>query len=39
MTGVCHKWRVDIFKVFLDIKLPELTRKQRDEVLDILRGI
>jgi hypothetical protein len=30
---------VNTFKVFLGIKLPDLTRKQREEVLDILRGI
>jgi hypothetical protein len=33
------KWRVDAFRIFLDIKLPDLTAKQREEVLDILRGI
>jgi hypothetical protein len=33
------KCRVDAFRVFLGIKLPDLTRKQREEVLDILGGI
>jgi DNA-binding XRE family transcriptional regulator len=39
MARDCPKWRVDAFKIFLRIKLPDLTAAQREEVLDILRGI
>jgi phage terminase small subunit len=39
MPRVCPKWRVDAFKVFLGIKLPDPTRRQGEEVLDVLQGI
>jgi hypothetical protein len=39
MARDCRKWRVDAFKIFLGLKLKDLTDKQREEVLDILRGI
>ena len=35
----CPKWRVDALKIVLGLKLQDLTRKQREEVLDILRDI
>jgi hypothetical protein len=35
----CPKWRVDILKIVLGLKLQDPTRKQREEVLDILWGI
>jgi transposase len=39
MARDCPKWRVDAFKIVLGLKLQDLTNKQREEVLDILRGI
>jgi DNA-binding XRE family transcriptional regulator len=39
MARDCPKWRVDAFKIFLGLKLKDLTPKQREEVMDILRGI
>jgi hypothetical protein len=39
MFRACAKWRVDAFKILLCLKLQDLTKKQRDEVLEILRGI
>lgn len=36
---VCPKWRVDTPKIVLGLKLQDPTRKQRDEVLKILRGV
>jgi transposase len=37
MFRVCPKWRLDAFKIVLGIKLPDLTAKQREEVLSMLR--
>ena len=39
MARDCPKWRVDTFKIVLGLKLQDLTSKQRDEVLNILRRI
>jgi hypothetical protein len=39
MARDCPKWRVDAFKIFLGLKLKDLTPQQREEVLDIWRGI
>jgi hypothetical protein len=39
MARVCPKWCVDTLKIVLDLKLKDRTSKQREEVLDILRGI
>ena len=37
MFRVIPKWRLDAFKTVLGIKLPDLTAKQREEVLAMLR--
>jgi hypothetical protein len=39
MARNCPKRYVDAFKILLGLKLQDLTNKQRDEVLEILRGI
>lgn len=39
MFRVCPKWRVDTLKIVLGLRLKDLTTKQREEVLDILRRI